>query len=131
MFLRATAASLVLAGASLLGSGAFALEPAAVDAKFKDVTVLTPVSKTGELMPLKQFGMLAFFSPLAADLFAGEWRKRPGNKGEFRVAPLSLTQFEAAFLAAGGALGFFHQAHVLVFEVRQFLLHSLISRYAT
>ena len=35
------------------------------------------------------------------------------------------------FLAAGGALGFFHQAHVLVFEVRQFLLHSLISRYAT
>ena len=27
------------------------------------------------------------------------------------------------FLAAGGALGFFHQAHILVFEVRQFLLH--------
>ena len=33
------------------------------------------------------------------------------------------------FLAAGGALGFLHQAHVLVFEVGQFLLHSLISRY--
>ena len=43
MFLRSTAASLVLAGASLLGSGAFALEPAAVDAKFKDVTVLMTV----------------------------------------------------------------------------------------
>ena len=99
MFLRSTAASLVLAGASLLGTGALALEPAAVDAKFKDVTVLTPVSKTGELMPLEKVGMLAFFSPLAAELFAGEWRKRPGNTGEFRVAPLSLTQFEAAFLA--------------------------------
>ena len=36
-----------------------------------------------------------------------------------------------SFLAAGGALGFVHQAHVLVFEVRQFLLHWLISRYAT
>ena len=33
------------------------------------------------------------------------------------------------FLAAGGALGFLHQANVLVFEVGQFLLHSLISRY--
>ena len=35
------------------------------------------------------------------------------------------------FLAAAGALGFFHQAHILVFEVRQFLLHWLISCYAT
>ena len=32
------------------------------------------------------------------------------------------------FLAAGGALGFVHQAHVLVFEVGESLLHLLISR---
>ena len=100
MVLRSTAASLALAGTSLLGGGALALEPAAVDAKFKDLTELAPVSTTGELIPLKPFGMVAFFSPLAADLFEGEWRKRPGNRGEFRVAPLSLMYFEAAFLAA-------------------------------
>ena len=43
----------------------------------------------------------------------------------------SVVEMLHRFLAASGALGFFHQAHVLGFEVRQFLLHSLISRYAT
>ena len=91
---------LSLVGAMGLPPIAHALEPDAVDAKFNQVTVLTPVSKSGELLPLKDVGMVAFFSPLAADLFAKEWRKRSGGEGEFRVAPLALTQFEAAYLTA-------------------------------
>ena len=91
---------LSLVGAMGLPPIAHALEPDAVDAKFNQVTVLTPVSKSGELLPLKDVGMVAFFSPLAADLFAKEWRKRSGGQGEFRVAPLALTQFEAAYLTA-------------------------------
>jgi len=91
---------LSLVGAMGLPPIAHALEPDAVDAKFNQVTVLTPVSKSGELLPLKDVGMVAFFSPLAADLFAKEWRKRSGGQGGFRVAPLALTQFEAAYLTA-------------------------------
>ena len=33
-----------------------------------------------------------------------------------------------SFLTASGAFGFVHQAHVLVFEVGEFLLHLLVSR---
>ncbi len=100
MTIRSFATAFLLAGSTLLGSVASALEPDAVDAKFQAVTVLTPVTESGELQPLKQAGLVAFFSTLAADLFAEQWRKRTGDNGEFRVAPLALTQFEAAFLAA-------------------------------
>ncbi|WP_115120305.1 hypothetical protein [Synechococcus sp. UW105] len=97
---RSFAIAFVLACASLFAPCARALEPDAVDAKFQTVTVLTPVTEAGELKPLKQAGMVAFFSTLAADLFAQQWRQRTGETGEFRVAPLALTQFEAAFLKA-------------------------------
>ena len=100
MMAKTIPAVLALVGMSLGAPVAYALEPEMVDGKFKEVRVLTPVTKTGELKPLKEAGMVAFFSPLAADLFAQEWRKRPGNEGEFRVAPLALTQFESAYLAA-------------------------------
>ena len=99
MVLRAIGLAMVFGGASLLVSVAHALEPDAVDAKFSKVRVLTPVTKDGDFLPLENVGMVAFFSPLAADLFAQEWRKRDGNQGEFRVAPLALTQFEAAYLS--------------------------------
>ena len=77
-----------------------ALEPKTVDSKFRNVIVLTPVDKSGELLLLKDVGMVAFFSRLAADQFAIRWRKSSGSADEFRVAPLSLTQFELAFLTA-------------------------------
>jgi hypothetical protein len=88
------------ASATLVSPLAQALEANVVDSKFASVTVLSPVTKTGELKPIRDVGMVAFFSPLAANLFAQEWRKRTKNESEFRVAPLSLTEFEAAFLTA-------------------------------
>lgn len=100
MVLRRAALGLLAVGGMGLTPMARGLEADAVDAKFNEVTVLTPVSKTGELLPLKDVGMVAFFSRLAADLFAKEWRKRSGDQDEFRVAPLALTQFEAAYLTA-------------------------------
>ena len=100
MVLRRAALALSVVGAMSVTPMARALEADAVDAKFNQVTVLTPVTKTGELLPLKDVGMVAFFSRLSADLFAKEWRKRSGGQGEFRVAPLALTQFEAAYLTA-------------------------------
>lgn len=90
----------VLVSAALVSPSAQALEADVVDSKFASVTVLAPVTEAGELRPIKDVGMVAFFSPLAANLFAQGWRKKTGNKGEFRVAPLSLTEFEAAFLTA-------------------------------
>ena len=90
----------LLASATLVSPLAQALEADVVDSKFASITVLAPVTKAGELRPIADVGMVAFFSPLAANLFAQGWRKQTGNKGEFRVAPLSLTQFEAAFLTA-------------------------------
>lgn len=89
-----------LAFSSLLAPSARALDPEAVDAKFQAVTVLTPVTEDGDLKPLNEVGMVAFFSTLAADLFAQQWRKRTGETGEFRVAPLALTQFEAGYINA-------------------------------
>ena len=99
MMKRATALVLSILISPLTIPTARALEPEAVDAKFQNVIVLTPVDKSGELLPLKDIGMVAFFSRLAADQFATGWKQRFGNTGEFRVAPISLTQFESAFLA--------------------------------
>jgi hypothetical protein len=90
----------LLASATLASPLAQALEADVVDSKFASVIVLAPVTEAGELRPIADVGMVAFFSPLAANLFAQGWRKRTGNKEEFRVAPLSLTEFEAAFLTA-------------------------------
>ena len=90
----------LLTSATLASPLAQALEADVVDSKFANVTVLAPVTKAGELRPIADVGMIAFFSPLAANLFAQGWRKQTGNEGEFRVAPLSLTEFEAAFLTA-------------------------------
>jgi len=64
------------ASATLVSPLAQALEANVVDSKFASVTVLSPVTKTGELKPIRDVGMVAFFSPLAANLFAQEWRKR-------------------------------------------------------
>ena len=100
MLFRSTALTLALLGPALATPMAHALEPEAVDSKFQNVIVLTPVDKSGELLSLKDVGMVAFFSRLAADQFAIGWRKRSGNANEFRVAPLSLIQFESAFLTA-------------------------------
>ncbi|EAQ70068.1 hypothetical protein RS9917_04515 [Synechococcus sp. RS9917] len=87
-------------GAGGLFSAARALPPEQVDQAFATVTVLTPVTAAGEVRALKDVGMVAFFSPLAADLFARNWRQRQPGEAEFRVAPLALTTFEAAYLAA-------------------------------
>ncbi|WP_240789305.1 hypothetical protein [Synechococcus sp. BS56D] len=87
-------------GAGGLFSAAQALTPEQVDQAFSTVTVLTAVTATGEVRALKNVGMVAFFSPLAADLFAKNWRQRQPGEAEFRVAPLALTTFEAAYLAA-------------------------------
>ena len=100
MLFRSTALTLALLGPALATPMAHALEPEAVDSKFQNVIVLTPVDESGELLSLKDVGMVAFFSRLAADQFAIGWRKRSGNANEFRVAPLSLIQFESAFLTA-------------------------------
>ena len=100
MTIRSVALTLAMFGSALAAPMAHALEPGAVDSKFRNVIILAPVNQTGELMPLKDVGMVAFFSRLAADQFAIGWQKRTGNSGEFRVAPLSLTQFESAFLTA-------------------------------
>lgn len=90
----------LLASATLVAPAAKALEADVVDSKFASVTVLAPVTEAGELKPIADVGMVAFFSPLAANLFAQGWRKKTSNQEEFRVAPLSLTEFEAAFLTA-------------------------------
>ena len=90
----------LLASTTLVAPVAQALEADVVDSKFASVTVLAPVTEAGELRPIADVGMIAFFSPLAANLFAQGWRKKTGNQGEFRIAPLSLTEFEAAFLTA-------------------------------
>lgn len=100
MMLRSAALTLAMLGSPFALPMVHALEPEAVDSKFQNVIVLTPVDKSEELLPLKGVGMVAFFSRLAADQFAIEWRKRSGSTDEFRVAPLSLTQFESAFLTA-------------------------------
>ncbi|WP_413324237.1 hypothetical protein [Synechococcus sp. MIT S9503] len=100
MTIRSVALSLAIFGSPLAVPMAHALEPEAVDSKFQNVIILTPVDETGELMLIKDVGMVAFFSRLAADQFAKGWQKRTGNSGEFRVAPLSLTRFESAFLTA-------------------------------
>ena len=100
MLFRSIALTLAVLGPALATPMAQALEPEAVDSKFQNVIVLTPVDQSGELLSLKDVGMVAFFSRLAADQFAIGWRKRSGSANEFRVAPLSLIQFESAFLTA-------------------------------
>ena len=100
MMKRTTALVLSILASPLTITSALALEPEAVDAKFQNVIVLTPVDKSGELLPLEDIGMVAFFSRLAADQFAAGFKQRFNTKDEFRVAPISLTQFESAFLTA-------------------------------
>ena len=70
----------VLVSAALVSPSARALEADVVDSKFASVTVLAPVTEAGELRPITDVGMVAFFSPLAANLFAQGWRKKEGTQ---------------------------------------------------
>jgi len=98
----AVALGLAAFGAELSGLPARALDQAAIESKFAEVLVLTPVDAGGQPAVLDGVGMVALFSSQAATDFEQRLRQRekPGSASVAKArsyALTRLTQFEAAY----------------------------------
>jgi len=104
MFSKVLAAAYLGASACFFcASSASALEPAAIEAKLSTIVVLTPLDNAGQPIVLKGAGMVAAFSPFAAQQLQLRWKeltKASKDQQISRFAPLTLTQFEAIYLKA-------------------------------
>ena len=96
----AVALGLTAMAAELPGLPARALDQAAIEAKFAEVLVLTPVDAAGKPMVVDGVGMVALFSSQAATDFEQRLRQRekPGSMAQPRRYALTrFTAFEAAY----------------------------------
>ena len=96
----AVALGLTAMAAELSGLPARALDQAAIEAKFAEVLVLTPVDAAGKPMVVDGVGMVALFSSQAATDFEQRLRQRekPGSMAQPRRYALTrFTAFEAAY----------------------------------
>jgi hypothetical protein len=89
-------------GAQLSGSPARALDQAAIESKFAEVLVLTPVDAAGQPTAVDGVGMVALFSSQAATDFEQRLRQRETAASGSTAKPRSyslirFTAFEAAY----------------------------------
>ncbi len=89
-------------GAQLSGSPARALDQAAIESKFAEVLVLTPVDAAGQPTVVDGVGMVALFSSQAANDFEQRLRQRETPSSGSTAKPRSyslirFTAFEAAY----------------------------------